>query len=196
MKATVIKPPPLSLFLEDDYIMKNHLEIFESHMFLTTEHAVQTQSFIPKIPFAVGLAENKSINTDYDSQETRLQALQQFNTCLFNHKGRRPHNGDVGCFLGTFQVDTDDEEDAEMYILAYRRFQPRMYVDFAKKLSGFIVEFSSRSHRITAVTPHFFQNYRYPHFHFLYEKIEDTDDENLLQRYLYDKLNNICRFKF
>lgn len=87
MKATVIKPPPLSLFLEDDYIMKNHLEIFESHMFLTTEHAVQTQSFIPKIPFAVGLAENKSINTDYDSQETRRQALQQFNTCLFYHCG-------------------------------------------------------------------------------------------------------------
>lgn len=194
MEVIVRKAPPLNIYLVDDYAIQNHLEVFESHMFLTTERAVQSQLYIPNVSFSVGLAENKSMNTNYDACTTRQEALKKFNTCLYNHLGRRPNRGDVGCFLGTFQADVEDEDDVGFYILAYLRLRPRLFVDWARQLAGFVVEFSARTRRAAAVTPHFFQNKRYPHFHFLYEKKDGTDDENLLQRYLYDKLNKVGKF--
>lgn len=195
MEVTVRTPPPLSIYFEDDYKLENHLEIFESHMFLTTERAISTQSYLPKVQFSVGLAESKSVITSFDSRDARRQALQKFNACLSNHKGRRPNKYDVGCFLGTFQVDTEDEDDAGMYIKTGLFLHPKLFIAFARQLAGFVVEFSARCHRAAAVSPHFFQNSRYPHFHFLYEKIEGTGDESLLQHYLYDKMNKVNRYK-
>ena len=194
MEVIVRKAPPLNIYLVDDYAMQNHLEIFESHMFLTTERAMQSQFYIPNVSFSVGLVENKSMNTNYDACTIRQEALKKFNACLNKHLGRRPNRGDVGCFIGTFYADFEDEEDVRSYILACLRLRPSLFVDWARQLAGFVVEFSALTRRAAAVTPHFFQNKRYPNFHFLYEKKDGTDDENLLQRYLYDKLNKVGKF--
>lgn len=195
IKTDIRKAPPLSIYFENDYAIRNHLEIFESHMFLTTDKAVQSQSFIPEVSFAAGLVESKSVNGTFASRDTRIHALRQFNSCILGHKGRRPGKSDVGCFLGTFQADIEDGENIGTLIMAYRTLQPWIFIDFARQLSGFVVEFSARTRRAAAVTPHFFQNNRYPHFHFLYEKREGTDDECLLQHYLYDRMNRVNKFK-
>ena len=192
---TVPLIPELYLHLEDDYPLESHLQIFESHMFLTTEWSMHSHSIIPKISFSVGLAEDKSIRGSYDSLKERRQALKKFNACLLRHKGHKPSNSDIGCFLGLFHAESDVFEDAMVFVDASLELRPNVFDDWARRLSGYIVEFSSRTRRAAAVTPHFYQNERFPHFHFLYEKRDGTDDENLLQHYLYDKINKVSKYK-
>lgn len=185
----------LHLHLENDFLIENYLQVFESHMFLTTEHFIQSQAFIPPVPFAVGLAENKSFKGVWDSLPERRLALKQFNAGLYSHKGRRPNNGDVGSFLGRFYTDTGDIADSILSVDSCLELFPIFFTDLSRRLSGYIVEFSAQTRRLAAVTPHFYQSNRYPHFHFLYEKQDGTDDENYLQRYLYDKINKVSKFK-
>jgi len=192
---TVSLPPQLGIHLEDDYPIETYLQIFESHMFLTSEHAMQSQSFIPDVPFAVGLAEEKSVRGRFGSLSERRMALKKFNARLLAHKGHKPNKTDVGCFLGLFHVDAESIEDASLFLDVSLEIRPKAYEDWARRLAGYVVEFSSRTRRVAAVVPHFHQNNRFPHFHFLYEKIDGTGDENHLQRYLYDKINRVSKFK-
>lgn len=177
-------PPRLTIYIEDDFPLESHLEIFESHMFLTAPGSIQRQDRIPDVSFAVGGGSMKSQHHNwyykYGSLEERKKALSDFNTSLKEHLGRRPVKTDVGCFLITFE----DPDDARFYSI-----MPKWVHGLTKELSNYIIDFSRKYDRVAAITPHFYQQQRYPHFHCLYEKVKGTKDDNLLQDYIKSRIN-------
>lgn len=162
----------VKMFMEPDFPLTSYLQMFEAHMFSTTGRMQLKQEKFPDyvLPVYDG-REGKKFH--FDDVNSRSGAMQYLNKSLKAHLGHNPTKDDVGNFLVVWNtIDGLFKEKLDI---------PVIIIDY-QKIIPIIREFSFKNDRVVAVTPHFFQNDRWPHLHVMYER--KPGEDNAMQEFI------------